>query len=77
MLLLLAACALTWDKVDWRDTGETTPCVTDDDCAVSTSCCDKTFYCHAAGESPTVCTLGCPVPRESACRCDDGACTFE
>ncbi len=75
--LLANGCSWTWDKVDFCDTGGCDECATDDDCVVGYSCCGETLYCMHQAEELVTCQLACPVPREPACRCVQGRCSFE
>lgn len=77
ILLSLSGCAWSWDKVDHCDTGGCDECQSDEDCVVGYSCCGNTFFCMHQEEQLLVCQLACYVPREPACRCIDGLCTFE
>ncbi len=75
--VVLASCAWTWEKTDHCDTDGCDECVTDEDCVVGYSCCGETFYCLHQDEQLVVCQLACMVPREPACRCSDGLCSFD
>lgn len=75
-LLILAACAWTWEKEDFCDTDGCEECATDDECVVGSSCCGETFYCMHRDEQLTVCQLACPVPDPPPCRCVEGRCSF-